>query len=90
MEATLARELYQEHILDLFRHPHNFGMLDNPTHVHSENNPLCGDEVTMHIMMSNETIDDIRFTGRGCAISTASASLLTDKAKGLTKKAYSN
>ena len=85
MEATLARELYQEHILDLFRHPHNFGALHGATHRHTENNPLCGDEVTMQIVMKNEQIEDVRFTGHGCAISTASASLVTDKVKGMTK-----
>lgn len=85
MEATLARELYQEHILDLFKHPHNFGVLDNATHAHTENNPLCGDEVTMHVVMKNEKVEDVRFTGHGCAISTASASLVTDKVKGMAK-----
>lgn len=85
MEATLARELYQEHILDLFRHPHNFGELPGATHTHTENNPLCGDEVTMRVVMNGERIKDVRFTGHGCAISTASASLVTDKVKGMTK-----
>ena len=85
MEATLARELYQEHILDLFKHPHNFGVLKEATKVHTENNPLCGDEVTMQIVMKSEKIEDVRFTGHGCAISTASASLVTDKVKGMSK-----
>lgn len=85
MEATLARELYQEHILDLFKHPHNFGALPEATHQHTENNPLCGDEVTMQVIMKNERVADIRFTGHGCAISTASASLITDKVKGMAK-----
>ncbi|MDO8642608.1 MAG: iron-sulfur cluster assembly scaffold protein [Candidatus Woesearchaeota archaeon] len=85
MEATLARELYQEHIIDLFKHPHNFGMLQEATHCHTENNPLCGDEVTMQVVMKNEKIENVRFTGHGCAISTASASLVTDKVKGMSK-----
>ncbi len=85
MEATLARELYQEHIIDLFKHPHNFGVLQEATHRHTENNPLCGDEVTMQVVMKNEKIEDVRFTGHGCAISTASASLITDKVKGMAK-----
>ncbi len=85
MEATLARELYQEHILDLFKHPHNFGTLEGATHTHTENNPLCGDEVMIQIVVKNERVEDIRFNGHGCAISTASASLVTDKVKGMTK-----
>lgn len=82
MDDHMARMMYQEHILDLYQHPHNFGSLKTATHKHTENNPLCGDEVTIQVEMSNSKIEQIKFLGKGCAISMASASMLTDKVKG--------
>ncbi len=83
MDAVTAREMYKEHILDLYKHPHNFGSLDNATHSHNENNPLCGDDITIHVALQDNTVNDVRFEGKGCAISMAAASLVTDKVKGL-------
>lgn len=83
MEEHLSEEMYREHILDLYKNPRNFGIIENPTHMHTENNPLCGDEVTIQLIIENDRIKDIKFAGKGCAISMASSSLLTDKAKGM-------
>ena len=82
MDAQLAREMYKEHILELFKHPHNEGKLQTPTHKNKGYNPLCGDEVTIEIQEKDGKVEDIKFQGKGCAISIASTSLLTDHIKG--------
>jgi len=76
-------DLYRDEILEHYREPHNFGTLDSPDAVHEGNNPLCGDRITMMLTLSDEgNVSDVAFSGRGCAISQASASLLTDEIKG--------
>jgi len=73
------RELYQEVILDHSRHPRHFGALDDATHTGEGYNPLCGDRVKIHLAVDAQNcIKDIAFEGKGCAISQASASLMTD------------
>lgn len=73
------RELYQEIILDHSRHPRHFGKLDGATNIGEGHNPLCGDRVKIYLLIdSADRIADIRFEGKGCAISQASASLMTD------------
>jgi nitrogen fixation NifU-like protein len=73
------RELYQEVILDHSRHPRHFGALEDATHKGEGYNPLCGDRVKIYLSVdSNNRIADIKFEGKGCAISQASASLMTD------------
>ena len=73
------RELYQEVILDHSKHPRHFGALEHATHNAQGHNPLCGDRITVHLILDAENrIADIKFEGRGCAISQASASLMTD------------
>jgi nitrogen fixation protein NifU and related proteins len=84
MDDQLAREMYKEHILDHYKHPHNFGNLDNPTNEDTESNPLCGDEITIQLILKDNKVEDIKFKGKGCAISMAAASLLTDKVKEMT------
>lgn len=74
--------IYQEVILSHASQPHNFGKLPSATHTIKKDNPLCGDVIQMEIEVKNGVIKDIRFAGSGCAISKASASLLTDYAKG--------
>ena len=77
------RELYQEVILDHSRHPRHFGALEGATHRGQGYNPLCGDRVTVYLHVDdNGRIDDVSFEGRGCAISQASASLMTEMIKG--------
>jgi nitrogen fixation NifU-like protein len=78
------RELYQDIILDHGRHPRNFHALDQPTHLARGHNPLCGDRVTVYLQVDGDRIADVSFEGRGCAISTAAASLMTEVLKGKT------
>jgi nitrogen fixation NifU-like protein len=79
------RELYQEVILDHSRHPRHFGLLIGATHVGEGYNPLCGDRVKVYLVVNGAgRIADIKFEGRGCAISQASASLMTDMLSGRT------
>ncbi|WP_129671264.1 Fe-S cluster assembly sulfur transfer protein SufU [Candidatus Chloroploca sp. Khr17] len=85
-------DLYQQQILEHAKYPHNFGRLTEPDISHEEHNPLCGDRVRIELLIENDIITDVRFEGRGCAISQASASLLTDELKGMpveTAKAFS-
>ena len=78
------RELYQDIILDHGRHPRNFRKIDQPTHFAHGYNPLCGDRVTVYLSLDGNRIADAAFQGRGCAISTAAASLMTEVLKGKT------
>lgn len=79
------RDLYQEVIIDHSRHPHNFGALDQANHRAEGFNPLCGDMLTVYLKLVDGVIEAASFEGEGCAISTASASLMTDALKGKTK-----
>jgi nitrogen fixation NifU-like protein len=76
------KELYQQTILDHNRSPRNFGKLPNSTHSATGDNPLCGDHIDLFIQIQDDTIKDIHFEGKGCAISKASASLMTTVLKG--------
>jgi nitrogen fixation NifU-like protein len=84
---TEFEELYQQIILDHSKRPRNFGTLDDPAAVHVEgDNPSCGDEIQLHVKFGAEgEVEDIKFTGVGCAISQASASLMTLKLKGKSR-----
>src|SRR5438477_95931 len=77
-------QFYREYIIDHYKNPRNFGRLERPDISHEEDNPLCGDVVGMDFQVKDGVIEDIRFHGRGCAISQASASLLTERLKGMT------
>lgn len=79
---TDLRELYQQIILDHNRRPRNFRKLDDANHSAEGNNPLCGDIITVFVRVENDTIADVGFQGSGCAISQASASLMTETVKG--------
>ena len=80
------RELYQSVILDHNAKPRNFGELEESTHQIDAYNPLCGDQFTIYLKMDGDLVVDIGFTGSGCAISKASASLMTLAVKGQTKE----
>jgi len=80
----MADQMYREYILDHYKNPRNFGRLEGADISHEENNPLCGDVVGMDIKTRDGLIEDVRFHGRGCAISQASASLLTERLKGMS------
>ncbi len=75
-------DLYRDYILEHYRRPHNFGVLDAPDLRWEGANPLCGDRITLMIDVRDGVVADVAFTGRGCAISQASASLLTDEMRG--------
>ena len=77
-------DLYQEVILDHNRRPRNFRQLEDPSHRAEGYNPLCGDRLNLFLRLDGERIADVGFQGSGCAISKASASLMTDSLKGLT------
>jgi nitrogen fixation NifU-like protein len=78
-------DLYRDEILEHYRAPHNFGTLAEPDAVYEGSNPLCGDRISMMVALDHEgVVRDVAFQGRGCAISQASASLLTDRIKGLS------
>ena len=77
-----ASDMYQAKILDHYKTPRNFGKLDPHDVEHAEDNPLCGDEVTIYLRLEGHTVRDVGFVGRGCAISQASTSMLTDGIKG--------
>lgn len=78
-------DFYKEYILDHYRNPRNFGHLEHPTAVAEDLNPLCGDKIQMELLVGPDgKVADVRFSGKGCAISQASASMLTETLKGKT------
>lgn len=78
-------DFYRENILDHYRNPRNKGQLEDPTHTHEEDNPLCGDVIRIDLHVNDQdVIDEVRFDGHGCAISQASASMLTEMIEGKT------
>ena len=79
-----SNELYQQVILDHNRKPRNFRKIEEPTHVCPGHNPLCGDHIVVYIHTEGEVVNDISFEGSGCAISKASASMMTEAVKGKT------
>ena len=74
--------IYRENILDHFKNPRNFGKLTNPSAEFSLYNSVCGDKIEMDVKVKEERVDDVKFRGEGCAISIASASILTESVKG--------
>jgi nitrogen fixation NifU-like protein len=76
-------DLYRDEILEHYRSPHNFGTLPEPDAVYEGSNPLCGDRITLMLGLgAGDRVEEVAFTGRGCAISQASASMLTDQIRG--------
>ena len=77
-------DLYRENILEHYKHPHNWGELDSSDLEAHDLNPLCGDELTVQLKVDGEgRIEDIKFSGHGCAISQAAASMTSDEIKGM-------
>jgi nitrogen fixation protein NifU and related proteins len=76
-------DLYRDFILDHYRNPRNAGTMVNPDATFEDNNPLCGDKIRMDLRVEDGRVTDVKFAGRGCAISMASASLLTEQIKGM-------
>ncbi len=73
-----SADIYREIILDYYRNPRNYGKIQNPDIAQRDSNPLCGDELEMHLNIKDDKVADVKFTGKGCAISQASASMLTE------------
>jgi nitrogen fixation NifU-like protein len=73
-----SADIYREIILDYYRNPRNYGKIENPDISQRDSNPLCGDELEMHLNIKDDKVEDVKFTGKGCAISQASASMLTE------------
>jgi len=82
--AANIQAMYQELILDHYRRPRNKGELEGEHKTVAMKNPLCGDEVYLHVSLEDEKVADISFTGRGCSISQAAASMITQAVKGKT------
>ncbi|HTA39629.1 MAG TPA: SUF system NifU family Fe-S cluster assembly protein [Candidatus Acidoferrales bacterium] len=76
-------DFYRDYILDHYRSPRNFGHLDRVDAKAEDLNPLCGDTITMELQVDDGKVSDVRFSGKGCAISQASASMLTEEIKGM-------
>ena len=83
-------DIYKENILDHFRNPRNFGEIENAEIEHSELNPVCGDMIKVFVKVASDKAEDVKFSGKGCAISMASASMLTDKLKGKSLEEIKN
>ena len=81
------KDLYRDVILDHIKRPRNFGRLEHPDASADGHNPLCGDRLTVWLRMNGDRVEDVRFEGKGCAISTASASLMTEAIKGKDRAA---
>jgi nitrogen fixation NifU-like protein len=80
----MSSDIYKDIILDYYRNPRNFGDLPNPDVRAKDSNPLCGDIIEMQLKINDGKVQDVRFKGKGCAISQASASMLTEVVKGKT------
>lgn len=76
-------DFYRDYILDHYRHPRNFGRLEHFDVEAEDLNPLCGDQIRMELKLDDGVVSDVRFSGKGCAISQASASMLTERVKGM-------
>ena len=79
-------DMYRQQILDHYKNPRNYGEIEDPTFTHTGENPMCGDEIRMDVVLddSEETIEQVAFQGDGCAISQASASMLSQELAGMT------
>ncbi|MFB6121707.1 MAG: iron-sulfur cluster assembly scaffold protein [Halobacteriaceae archaeon] len=83
---SMGSDMYRQQILDHYKNPRNYGELEDPTYTHVGHNTSCGDELTFYVTLADdeETIETAAFTGDGCAISQASASLLSQELPGMT------
>ena len=81
--SPVSDDLYRDYILDHYKHPRNFGELEPHDLEAFEHNPLCGDELGVHIRVQDGRIEDLRFHGHGCAISQAAASIASEELKGM-------
>ena len=82
--AGIPKDMYREHILELYKSPSNLGTIKNPTCEHTEQNSICGDEITIQLLTKGGKVQDAKFSGSGCVISIVSSSMLMGKLKGMT------
>lgn len=80
----ICMNMYQEHLMDHYRHPRNRGVIERPHFISEEQNPSCGDSVSMSGLLENDNLITVCFTGAGCVISQAAASMLTERVIGLS------
>lgn len=80
----MSRDMYRQRILDHYRNPQNYGELEDADLHYMDDNPSCGDEIEMYAIVEDDEVVDVKFDGKGCAISMASASLLTEKVVGMS------
>ncbi len=80
----MSMDYYREYILDHFRNPRNYGKLEHPTAHAEDSNPLCGDQLAIDLLVEGDRVQEVRFQGRGCAISQATASMLSEMIEGKT------
>ncbi|EET89626.1 MAG: SUF system NifU family Fe-S cluster assembly protein [Candidatus Micrarchaeales archaeon] len=78
----MSLDLYAEELISNYEHPHNKGKIDNPDAEMHEYNPVCGDDITIYIKVSDNKVKEVKFEGQGCAISMGTASMLTESIKG--------
>jgi len=78
----MGSDMYRQQILDHYKNPRNYGEIEEPTYSHVGENPMCGDEITVDVVLEDDEIEQIAFRGDGCAISQASASMLSEKLTG--------
>ena len=86
MERGIPSSMYREHILELYKSPSNFGILENVTSEATEYNSICGDEITVQVLVKDGKISNVKFSGSGCVLSMVASSLLTEKIRGMKIK----
>ncbi|MFH1750456.1 MAG: Fe-S cluster assembly sulfur transfer protein SufU, partial [Candidatus Micrarchaeota archaeon] len=77
-------DIYRENVLDHYKNPRNFGKMESPDAKYHDTNPLCGDEIEIMLKIEGDKVSEAKFQGQGCAISQASASILTEKLIGMS------
>ena len=83
MEIGIPNNIYREHLIELYKSPSNYGELKGANREATEHNSLCGDEITVQLLVEDGKIKDVKFNGSGCVMSLVSSSLLTDKIKNM-------
>ncbi len=84
--GPISEGIYSKQVLELYKSPSNFGTLKNANHTGTEHNSVCGDEITVQLLVKEGFVKEAKFSGSGCALSLVSASLLTEKIKGMEAK----
>ncbi len=90
MEKLNYKDIYPKHVIELYKNPSNFGSLENSNFEATEHNSICGDEITVQIIVKDRKIINAKFSGSGCILSTVVASLLIEKIKGMKIKDIKN